>query len=111
MSAIGLDKLPENAAGLRLHKFVREELIACELVMFRDGRPAIDTVLRRAGISGYVEVEPDGPLPDYFADVYTSPNNWEVSVALDRDSYRALKTHWMRCKIDREPNPTERRQG
>lgn len=101
MSAIGLDKLPTDTIGLQLYKInSREELIACEMVIFKRGRSAVDTVLRRAGLSGRVEVEPEGELPDYYADVIVDESGtFEASVALDRNSYSALKNHWMRCKL------------
>lgn len=57
------------------------------------------TVLRRASISGRVEV--GGELADYFADVHDGDGNLLETVALDRDSYRALKYRWMRCKVQR----------
>lgn len=102
MTAIGLDRLPEQTRGLKLHKITkRGVLVACEDVLFVKGRAAVDTVLRRASLAGRVEVEPEGALPDYFADVLTSENgDWEASVALDRHSYSALKNHWMRCKLE-----------
>lgn len=102
MSALNLDRLPAEACGLRLYKITKgERLIACEPVFFRDGRDAVNTVLRRAAISGRVEVEPDGDLPDFYADVLIDANgSWETSVALDSASYRSLKNHWMRCKLE-----------
>lgn len=102
MSAIGLDRLPTATCGLRLYKInAREQLIACEAVIFAGGRDAVNTVLRRAAISGWVEVEPEGPLPDFYADVLTSADGaWEASVALDRKSYASLKNRWMRCKLN-----------
>jgi hypothetical protein len=101
MSAIGLDKLPADTCGLKLYKIVGERLIASESVIFNGGRDAVNTVLRRAAISGRVEVEPEGDLPDFYADVLTDPNgSWEASVALDRNSYSKLKNHWMRCNLE-----------
>lgn len=102
MSALGLEKLPDAACGLKLYKInSRGALIACESAIFAGGRDAVNTTLRRAGISGRVEVEPSGDLPDFYADVLTSADgDWEASVALDRKSYAALKNHWMRCKLE-----------
>jgi hypothetical protein len=110
VSAIGLDKLPAATCGLKLHKITpKGELIACESVFFTRGRDGVNTVLRRAGLSGRVEVAPDGDLPDFFADVLTSESgDWDASVALDRNSYRALKNHWMRCKLEPAHSPKEK---
>lgn len=102
MSGYRYSDLPEGAIGLRLYKIVREELLACEPVYFTRGRPAVDTVLRRASIAGRVEWE--GEIGDYYADVLIDEyGSWDGTVALDRQSYRALKNHWMRCKL--EPRP------
>jgi hypothetical protein len=99
----GLDKLPEDANGLRLAKYVKgDDLILCEPVMFVAGRPAVDTTLRRAAISGRVEV--DGEILDHFADIMSDPDTMTGQVALDAKSYSALKNHWMRCRIWR-PTP------
>lgn len=106
MSALHLDRLPAEACGLKLYKIVGDELIACESVIFKGGRDAVNTVLRRAGLSGRVEVEPDGALPDFYADVLIDADgSWDASVALDRNSYRSLKNHWMRCKLETLSNP------
>ena len=91
--------VPDNAMGLKLYKHVGDRLVGCELVMFLNPG-AVDTALRRAQISGRVEV--GGEIKDHFADIYTDPNTWTETVALDADSYRALKNHWMRCKIERD---------
>lgn len=94
--------LPDEAVGLRLHKINRrDELIACEAVRFPRGRPAVDTVLRRAAISGRVEI--GGEIEDHFADVLDDDGSIVETVALDARSYRALKTKWMRCNL--EPRP------
>ena len=99
MTVVGLEKLPADAMGLKLYKHnSRDELVACELVMFAK-QGAVNTVLRRAGLSGRVEVCPD-QIENYFADIYLPDQTWSESVALDRDSYRSLKNHWMRCKLE-----------
>jgi len=93
--------LPADAVGLRLCKIVGgEDLRLCEAVRFTRGRPAVDMVLRRAAISGRVEIEPKGPLPDYFADIMDSNGAMIGNVALDRESFNALKNRWMRCKYE-----------
>lgn len=92
--------LPDDARGLRLARInSREELVLCECVMFKNGRAGVDVVLRRAGISGRVEIE--GDIQDHFADVLNSDHNIIATVALDRKSYGALKNKWMKCKVDR----------
>ena len=90
--------VPENAIGLRLCKVVGETLIMCEPVIFNNGQPAVDTVLRRASISG--QVGPIGETGDFWADFLIDDiGTWEETVALDRDAWNSLKNHWMRCKI------------
>lgn len=93
--------LPPDAAGLRLCKiFPGEDLRLCEPVLFTKGRPAVDTVLRRAALSGRVEINPDGPLPDHFADILDANGDMIGNVALDAKSFKALKNHWMRCRYE-----------
>ena len=102
MSALNLDKLPVATVGLKLHKVVNEVLIGCEPVFFVRGRDGVSAVLLRAGISGLVDV--GGEIGDYFADVLIDESGeWDETVSLDRDSYKSLKNHWMRCKIERDP--------
>lgn len=116
MSAFG--ELPPETAGLRLCKFFPgDDLRMCEAVIFADGRPAVDTVLRRAAISGgRIELHPEGPLPDHFADIMDTECSIIGHIALDAKSFKALKGYWMRCKY--EPNEyalahqtTEQRDG
>lgn len=91
--------VPEDAVTVVLYKIVREELIGCEPVTFTDGAPAIDTVLRRAKLSGRVEV--GGEHENYFADLLDADQSMVATVALDAKSYGTLKNHWMRTRIDR----------
>lgn len=99
MSAERLHQLPNETAGLRLCKmFPGDRLRLCEGVHFTKGRPAVDTVLRRAAIAGRVEV--GGALQDHWADVLDSKGSLIGTVALDASSFRALKGHWMRCKYE-----------
>jgi hypothetical protein len=95
--------VPAEAVGLQLYKIdpKTNDMRACEPVFFVGGAAAVDTVLRRAAISGRVEVNPDADLGDYFADIIVDQDGtWDGSVALDRNSYRALKTRWMRCRLE-----------
>jgi hypothetical protein len=82
---------------IQLHRINGEELLACEAVVFDGGGSAVDTVLRRAAVSGRVEVE--GELKNRFADLHDRDGNLVCSVALDRNSYHALKYQWARCKL------------
>lgn len=92
--------LPPSCSGLRLARITRkDELLLCEAVQFINGAAAVDTVLRRAAISGRVEVE--GKIENHFADVLDADGSMVATIALDRHSYSALKNHWMRCKVER----------
>lgn len=101
MRGWGVYNLPPEACGLRLCKiFPGDDLRLCEAVRFTRGAPAVDTVLRRAAIAGRVEVEPESPLPDHFADILDANGDMIGNVALDAKSFRALKGYWMRCKYE-----------
>lgn len=91
-------KIPEGVRGIRLCKMVGEDLRVSEIVMFQRGRPAVQTVLQRAAISG--QVWPVGETGDFWADLMTEPGTWVETVALDRDSWNSLKNHWMRCRME-----------
>lgn len=92
--------VPPEAVGIRLCKIVRGELILCERVRFDRGWPAVETTLRRAAVSGRVDLEGDLDT-DFFADLLNDDGDMVGNVVLDRRSYRALKTKWMRCRIER----------
>ena len=96
-----MSMVPENAVGLRLCRITaKEELILCEPVLFTDGRAAVDTVLRRARISGYVEI--GGEIKNHFADFMDANGDLAGdTVALDSKSYGALKNKWMRCQVQK----------
>lgn len=89
--------VPEWATGLRLCKVVNDELRMSEAVQFVKGRAAVDTVLRRAAISG--NVGPVGGTGDYWADFLDINDDWAETVALDKAAWNSLKNHWMRCKM------------
>lgn len=92
------DTLPQEAMGLKLYRIdSKERLSACEDVMFLSGRDGVDTVLRRAQISGRVELA--GTIENHFADVLNRDGDWIETIALDAKSYGSLKNHWMRCKV------------
>lgn len=91
--------LPTDAAGIRLCKVVGDDLILCETIIFTHGAPAVDTVLRRAAISG--KVGPVGETGDFWADLMNAAGDTMVeTVALDRASWNAIKNKWARCKIE-----------
>lgn len=97
-----LDQLPPSAVGLKLHRFeAGGRLLACEAIRFVGGLHALETTLRRAAVSGRVEI--GGEIADHFADVIDDEQTILETIALDRKSYSALKNKWMRCKM--EPRP------
>jgi hypothetical protein len=91
-------ELPDDAVGLRLAKIVNEDLRLCEAIRFTGGRSAVVMTLNRARISGRVEI--GGEIKDHFADVLNLNDDLVETIALDAGSYRALKTRWMRCKME-----------
>lgn len=92
-------ELPVGTHGLRLARITNtEELILCEPIKFDGALPAVDTVLRRAAVSGRVEV--DGNIDYHFADILDGDGDMIGTVALDAKSYGALKNKWMRCKVE-----------
>lgn len=96
---INSEALPAEAHGLQLYRInAREELLACEAVMFLGGKPAVEVTLRRAALSGRVEIGAE--LGDHFADVLDANGNMVENVALDARSYGILKNKWMRCKLE-----------
>ncbi len=91
--------IPYSACSVTLLRFSGEKLLACEPVRFEGGAPAIELVLRRAAISGRVEL---GETPHrHAADLRDANGDILDTVALDAGSYRALKTRWMRTRLDR----------
>lgn len=95
--------LPLETVGLCLYRIDRNErLWACEAMRFANGRAGVDTVLRRAQLSGRVEI--GGEVVNHFADVLDDECTILATVALDAKSYGALKNKWMRCKLDAELN-------
>lgn len=93
--------LPEAAVGLQLYRFAGERLIACEAIQFKTGYSGVEIVLRRARISGRVDI--GGDIKDHFADVLDESGTILETVALDRKSYSALKNKWMRCRVEPKP--------
>lgn len=91
--------LPESSAVLRLGRITKNgDLILCEAMILRGGRPAIETILRRANLAGRVEI--GGEIKDHLADVLDAEGDMVETVALDRKSYGAIKNRWMRCRVE-----------
>ncbi len=91
--------IPPEAVGLKLYRIdQKERLHACESVSFVKGRAAVLTVLRRAEICG--RVDPGGKIGNHFADVLDCAEDLIETVALDGDSYRALKVRELRCRVE-----------
>lgn len=89
--------LPEGTTGLRLCKMRGEELVLYEEIQFQTGIEGADTTLRRAEIAG--KVGPVGETGDFWADIFNKDSDLIESIALDRNSWNALKNRWMRCKV------------
>lgn len=89
--------IPQEATGLRLCKMRGEELVLCETLIFAAGNKAVETVLRRASLSG--SIGPVGETGNYWADLMRDRDTWIETIALDRGSWNALKNHWARCKL------------
>lgn len=88
--------VPVEAAGLRLCKIVKGDLVLYEMMMFPGGAAAIDTTLRRAELAG--PVGPWGETGDYWADVLNADGDWFETIALSREAWNSLKNRWMRCR-------------
>lgn len=104
-SAMGV---PLQVAVVRLCKMFGEDLRLCEPVLFHDGAAAVDTVLRRARLSGQVTVGAEVQLQDHWADLLDRNGNLVSHAALDAASFGALKGHWMRCRYDDQGKDPQR---
>lgn len=93
-------QIPANVVGLRLCKMVAgNQLVLCEAIEFARGAPAVDTVLRRARISG--SVGPIGETGNYWADLMVVNGDWIDTIALSQAAWNSLKNRWMRCRIEK----------
>jgi len=93
--------VPPEATGLMLCKVVGvDDLKIAEAVTFENGRPAVMTTLNRASISGHVGGSID-KTTRFWADVLDSNGDTLGEIRLDRGSWNALKTRWMRCNMQR----------
>lgn len=92
------ENLAADAAGLRLGKITsKDDLLLCEAVMFENKRAGVELVLRRAQLSGRVEI--DGTIEYHLADVLDEDGDIVQTIALDPSSYAILKNKWMPCKL------------
>lgn len=97
--------LPPSSAVVRLARIDRREnLILCEPMLFPGGASAIETLLRRAALAGKVEV--NGVIENHFADILDENGDLIETIALDANSYRSLKTRWMRCVVEKTKEDT-----
>lgn len=94
---VGEVSIPKSVVAIRLCRCNNKSLYLSEEVGFSNGSLGIDTVLRRAAVSGHVEV--GGLLGAYFSDLLDKEGDIVETVALDRGSYGALKNKWMKCKM------------
>lgn len=79
---VDLSKLSKDAVGLRLYRHDKQDnLIGCEYVRFISGYAAVHTVLRRAAISGKVEV--DGQIVNQFAEALDADGSCVNTIIID----------------------------
>lgn len=93
--------VPPEAAGLMLCKIVgSDSLRIAEAVTFEHGRTAVMATLNRASISGHVGGGIDNETR-FWADLLDADGDTLGEIRLDRGSWNALKTRWMRCSMQR----------
>jgi hypothetical protein len=86
-----------DIVGLSLCRVIGDDLRMTEAVRFTKGAAAVDTVLRRARLSGQVgPIGDDVDLGDYWADLRDANGSIVSHVVLDAGSFRALKRQWLR---------------
>ena len=75
-----IDILPRSAVGLQLVRITRKgDKVRCEAIRFEEGFDAVELTLRRAAISGRVEVGKKGTT-SHFADVLDSDGSIVATV-------------------------------
>lgn len=91
--------VPPETSGIMLCKIVRDDdLRIAEVVTFEHGRPAVMATLNRASISGHVGGSIDNETR-FWADLVNAAGDTIGEIRLDRGSWNALKTRWMRCSM------------
>lgn len=91
--------VPQETSGLMLCKVVGDDdLRISEAVTFERGRPAVMTALNRASISGHVGGGIDNATR-FWADLLNADGDSIGEIRLNRESWNALKTRWMRCNM------------
>lgn len=102
--------VPQDVKVIRLGRInKRNELVLCEPVEFLNGYKGVELALRRARISGRVEL--NGEIVDHLADLLDAEGTLVETVALCSRSYSSLKNRWMRCRIDRSFSVSDVAQG
>lgn len=92
-----LSRIPKDCVGLQLWKAkATDDAVPYERVVFKGGRPAVNTTLRRAAISG--PIGPIGRTGEFWADFINEDGDWTETIALSREAWNALKNRWMRCR-------------
>lgn len=87
--------VPAECVGITLYKhFGNENFRGTERVVFKT-RNSLETALRRAALSGKVEIGSNLKLGDFFADLCDVNGDTVTNVNLDAASFKALKEHWL----------------
>jgi hypothetical protein len=87
--------VPAECVGITLYKnFGDDNYRGTERVVFKD-RNGLETTLRRAAISGKIEIGSNIELGDFFADLHDAEGSIVTHVNLDAKSFKALKEHWL----------------
>jgi hypothetical protein len=87
--------VPAECVGITLYKhFGNEDFRGTERVVFKD-RNGLETTLRRAAVSGKIEIGDNIKLGDFFADLHDASGDIVTHVNLDAKSFKALKEHWL----------------
>jgi hypothetical protein len=87
--------VPPECVGITLYKnFGEDDYRGTERVVFKD-RSGLETTLRRAALSGKIEIGDNIQLGDLFADLHDAEGSIVTHVNLDAGSFKALKEHWL----------------
>lgn len=87
--------VPTECVGIRLYKdFGNDHIRGTERVDFKEWS-GLETTLRRAALSGKIEIGEDIELGLFFADLYDAEGDIVTHVNLDAGSFKALKEKWM----------------
>lgn len=93
--------IPETVVGLRLARRRKDGMwFISEALRFEGGSAAVETLLRRAHLSGHVSVGVSGRSNRHVACLLDDRLVVVETAVLDAKSYRSLKTKWAKCKIE-----------